>query len=389
MSGSGSAESTGGRLSSAFGPFEDRVWLNCAHQGPLPRPAVTAAEAAVADKVAPARIADEAFREVPEQLRGQLSELVGGRPEEIVLGNATSYGLNLLAQGIPLEHGDEVIVVQGDFPATVVPWLALATRGVHVRFIGAQRARVDADVLAAAITPRTRVFCASWVFSFFGHAVDLEALGAVCRERDVVFIVNGSQALGARPLDVGAVPVDAVCSCGFKWLCGPYATGFAWIRASLLDRLEYPQPYWLTMQRGDDLNRELDYTLVEQRDGRGHDVYGTANFLNFSPWSAALEHLASFGIETIADHDQQLVERLLAGLDDERFQLISPRSGAERSSLVLFSHRDRGRNAHIHGALKCAGIDIALRNDNLRVSPHLYNDAGDIDRLLEALDGAA
>lgn len=386
MSGSGTAATAGRRLSDAFGPFEDRIWLNCAHQGPLPRPAVAAAEAALADKTAPARIADEAFWEVPERLRGQLSELVGGRPEEIALGNATSYGLNLLAQGIPLQDGDEVIVVQGDFPATVVPWLALAERGVRVRFIGGEQARVDADVLEAAITPRTRVFCTSWVFSFFGHAVDLEPLGAVCRERDVIFIVNGSQALGARPLDVGAMPVDAVCCCGFKWLCGPYATGFAWISAPLLDRLDYPQPYWLAMQSGGDLNREVDYTLVEQRDGRAHDVYGTANFLNFLPWSAALEHLASFGIEAIAEHDQQLVERLLAGLDDERFELVSPRTGAERSTLVLFSHRDRRRNAHIHDALENESIDIALRNDNLRVAAHLYNDTEDIDRLLAVLN---
>jgi cysteine desulfurase / selenocysteine lyase len=372
-------------LSSAFGPFDGRIWLNCAHQGPLPRPAVEAAKAALADKIAPARIADESFREVPERLRGRLANLVGGEPGEIVLGNATSYGLNLLAQGLGLGDGDEVIVVEGDFPATVVPWLQLAAHGVRVRFVGDGDGHVDGEALAAAITPRTRVFCTSWVFSFFGHVLDLAALGRICHENDVLVLVNGSQAVGARPLDVTALPIDAVCCCGFKWLCGPYATGFAWIARELLAQLDYPQPYWLTMQGDLDLTSELGYTVVERDDGRAHDVYGTANFLNFVPWSAALTHFEVFGVEAIAAHDQALVERLLDGLDELPYELVSPRRGPERSTLVLFSHRQPERNKQVFGALQNARIDVALRNGKLRVSPHLYNGGDEIDAALAVL----
>jgi cysteine desulfurase / selenocysteine lyase len=375
-------------LSSAFGPFAGRVWLNCAHQGPLPRPAAEAARQAIADKVAPARIADDAFWAVPERLRASLARLVGGEPEEIVLGNATSYGLNLLAQGLCLGEGDEVIVVDGDFPATVVPWLQLADRGVQVRFIGDGGGRVNPSTLADAITAKTRVFCSSWVFSFFGHALDLEAFGRVCRDNEILFIVNGSQAVGARPLDVRSAAVDGLCCCGFKWLCGPYATGFAWITGELLARLDYPQPYWLTMQSGGDLNKELDYTLVQQPGGRAHDIYGTANFLNYQPWIAALDHLASFGVEAIATHDQALVDRLLDGLDELPYELISPRRGPERSTLVLFSHQDPQRNQKVYAALADAGIDIALRNNKLRISPHLYNSEDNIDAALTVLTEA-
>jgi cysteine desulfurase / selenocysteine lyase len=372
-------------LSTAFGPFANRVWLNCAHQGPVPHPAAEAAQRAIADKLAPARIADDAFWAVPQRLRTRLAELVGGRSEEIVLGNATSYGLNLLAQGLGLSSGDEILVVGGDFPATVIPWLQLADRGVQVRFLGDDTARVDAGTLAEAITPKTRVFCTSWVFSFFGHAVDLAALGRVCRDHGVLFIVNGSQAVGARPLDVSQTPLDALCCCGFKWLCGPYATGFAWITSNVLARLDYPQPYWLSMQEGGDLNSELDYTLADRHDGPAHDVYGTANFLNYQPWIAALDHLASFGMDAIAAHDQALVDRLLRGLDELPYQLISPRRGPRRSTLILFSHQDSHRNQKVHGALTDAGIDVALRNDKLRISPHLYNSDNDIDAALAVL----
>ena len=82
----------------------------------------------------------------------------------------------------------------------------------------------------------------------FGHAIDLEAFGRVCRERDVFFFVNGSQAVGARRLDLARLPVDALSACGFKWLCGPYATGFVSLSPRILELLDYPNPHWLPLQ---------------------------------------------------------------------------------------------------------------------------------------------
>lgn len=106
---------------SEFGPFDERVWLNTAHQGPIPRRAVEAAARAAALKAAPHRIADDDFRAVPERLRGLLGRLVGSPAEQIVLGNSTSYGLHLVANGLPWKHGDEVLVIEGDYPAAPTP----------------------------------------------------------------------------------------------------------------------------------------------------------------------------------------------------------------------------------------------------------------------------
>src|SRR5689334_9150030 len=117
---------------SLFGPFgEGRVWLNCAHQGPLPRPAAAAAASAIAEKAVPHRLRDAAFEEVPARLRAALGRLLGVPADEVVLANGASYGLHLLANGIPLAERDEVLVVDGDFPSTVLPWLLQAReRGV-------------------------------------------------------------------------------------------------------------------------------------------------------------------------------------------------------------------------------------------------------------------
>lgn len=371
-----------------FGSFEGRAWLNCAHQGPLPLPAVQVAEAALADKVAPHRLGDETFAEVPARLKQALGRLAGVPADQVILGNSTSYGLQLLVQGVDWRQGDEVLLVDGDFPATIMPWLPLAERGVKVRLLRPEGGALEAGQLEAELTPATRLFCTSWVFSFTGQAVDLAALGRVCRRAGVTFVVNGSQAVGAVPLDLAALPVDALVSCGFKWLCGPYGTGFCWLRPELLASLTYRPAYWLSHLAQDDLGQDTGYRLRDDLGAAAYDVPGTANFLTFRPWTASVELLLGLGIDRVAAFDQALVERFLQGLDPDRYRLVSPRRGAARSALVVFGHHQPDRTSELHRRLADAGVDVAFRRGHLRVSPHLYNTAADIDRALEVLDSA-
>ena len=370
-----------------FGPFEGRTWLNCAHQGPLPRSAVRAAERAISDKVAPHRITDESFAEVPARLKASLAALIHVPADEIIVANSASYGLHLLANGIPLRPGDEVLLMKGDFPSDILPWLALRQRGVAVRLLAPRGHVLEPDEVAAALTPRTRVLCTTVVHSFSGWSIDVEAIGSLCRDNGTAFVVNGSQAIGARPFDAGRLPIDALVSVGFKWLSGPYGTGFCWIRPSLLERLEYNQAYWLAMRADDDLSREHEPAAEQAQGAAKYDVFGTANFLNFEPWTASIDLLLSYGIDNIEAHDQRLVTRLIEGLQDSEFQVESPHAGSRRSTLVFVTHRDASRNRAAHAALRRAGVDVAMRMGMLRLSPHVYNDDTDIDRALDALRG--
>jgi cysteine desulfurase / selenocysteine lyase len=381
-------------LSTAFGPFHGRIWLNCAHQGPLPAPARMAALEAIELKRTPARLSDSLFASVPERLRSALARLINARPEQVALTNSTSYGFNLLAQGLPWRDGDEILCVEGDFPATVVPWLPLEDRGVRVRLIGRSGSEVTCERVLSEIGPHTRAVCISWVFSFFGDAVDLMSLGQACRERGVLFFVNGSQAIGARSIDVDRLPVDALSCCGFKWLCGPYATGFVWLSQPVLEGLDYPNPHWLRWQqktaarKGVELNRQLDYARQRESTADAYDVFCAANFLNFMTWTASLEHLLELGIDRIEAHDQDLVERFVSGLPDS-YVRASPGEPPGRSTLILFSHRDHDRNPLIASRLEQLGVDLAVRADKLRVSPHLYNGGADVDAVLEHLSALA
>jgi cysteine desulfurase/selenocysteine lyase len=370
-----------------FGPFGGRIWLNAAHQGPLPRVAVEAAERAVAIKRAPHLIADEDFVAVPLRLRFLLGRLIGVPAEEIVLGNSASWGLQVLANGLPWREGDEILVLADEFPATVFPWLVAERAGARVRPLQLDGQVLEPERLERELTGRTRVVSLNWVRSLTGHVVDLAALNDVCLAADVNLVVNATQGVGALPLDVGPLRVAAISCSGFKWLCGPYATGFAWIRPDVLATMRPVQSYWLALPDGVelDLNLEGAHRLRDDLGARAYDVFGTANFLNFMPWTASLEYLLDLGLDAVAAHDQGLVGRLIDALRERPFRFVSPTDPGKRAAIVVVSAEDSARNEELYRRLTAAGIDVALRAGNIRCSPHLYNTREEIDRAADVL----
>jgi selenocysteine lyase/cysteine desulfurase len=336
-------------------------------------------------KAAPHRIEDELFTDIPERVRSLLARLVGGTAEEIVLGDSTSHGVHLIANGLPWEEGDEVLVVDGDYPATVLPWQRLSIQGVKVRPLFRRGPMITTDELVAAMTPRTRLVALTAVDSFTGHAIDLDEIGFACRDAGVLFVVNASQAIGARDLDASSTPVDAVVSCGYKWLCGPYGTGFTWLHPDLMTRLRPQQAYWLAMQAGRGLHRMRETKMRDDLGVRGFDMFCPARFLDMLPWAAALELILGFGVSAIADYDQQLVDLLLDSVDEKLYRLVSPSAGPSRSTLVVFE-RLHGNAKQCYERLVAAGIDIAFREGNLRLCPHLFNTRDEIIQTAEVLN---
>ncbi len=371
-----------------FGPFEGVAWINASHQGALPRRAVEALHEAIEWKKSPHYLIDSTlFSRVPQKLRAALGKLINAPAEDIILGNSASYGLHLLANGIKWKEGDEVLLVEGDFPATVLPWLGLKERGVRAKFIKPKKIRLQADDVAASISERTRLLCTSWVFSFTGAKIDIAAISEVCRSSGVKLVLNASQALGTQPFDSTVGLADAVTSVGFKWLCGPYGTGFCWIEPELRESLEYNQAYWLAMQTADDLKNPQSVPRIKEDLGaRKYDVFGTANFFNFVPWTASIEYIENIGIARIKEHNDNLVQQLIEQLDYSRYEVLSPVELEERSTIVIVTHKDSDKNQAAFNRLQDEKIFIAIRNGCLRFSPHLYNTVDEIERALDILN---
>ncbi len=368
-----------------FGPFEGKIWLNCASEGAIPHAAVKAIQEAVDWKVKPYQLTNKRFAEIPRRLKEVIAKFIHVKADDVILGNSATYGIHLLAHGLPLNKGDEILLMQNDFPVDILPWLQLQSKGILVRQLKPKVVVLEPEEVANNITSATKVVCLPHVHTFSGYKLNIERIGKICQDKNIIFIVNFSQSIGTLPIDVSQLPVDALTCAGFKWLLGPYGTGFCWMKPELRERLQYRQAFWVNVLTAAELEGSGELKLSDLSGTRQYDVFGTANFFNFCPWTASIEYLSSLGIDTIYAHNNAAVNQIISGLDSKSFSLLSPRAEKDRSTLVVFSHKDKSRNADIWKTLRAQGIFLALWKGNLRASPHIFNTIKDSETFLSHL----
>jgi cysteine desulfurase/selenocysteine lyase len=362
------------------------TWLNVASEGPLPKKANEALQEAIKWKSSPHLLTIAKFQQVPLKLKETISRLIHVKKEDVILGNSATYGLHLLSNGLEFKVGDEIILLQNDFPTDILPWLSLRQKGVIVHQLKAQEHVLTAQEIEQAINPRTKLVCLPLIHSFTGFKQDIKVIGQLCRSRGILCVVNLSQGAGAFEIDLSQWEVDAVVCAGYKWLLGPYGTGFCWIRKEVRQQLNYPQNYWISLMDEISLNSEGPINLKDDHSARRYDVFGTANFFNYVPWQASIDYLLSIGLDHVDQHNQTLVDQLLEGFDGKRFDILSPRPKKERTNIVVFSFHDASKNSHLFEFLEGKGFHLALWKNKLRVSPHIYNTPQEMEKLKTALD---
>lgn len=356
-----------------FASFDGRIWLNAASEGPLPLVAARALADAVEWKSKPYQLDIAKFITTQKGLKESIGRLIGVPARDVILGNSASYGLHLLANGIQWKKGDEIILMRNDFPADILPWLALEEKGVVIRQVKAREQVIQPDELLENITDRTRLFCIPHVHTFTGVTLDVKWFSEICKEKEIIFVLNITQSVGTMPIDLSQFSVDAVVSAGYKWLCGPYGTGFCWIKPELRGRLSLNRAYWPAMLSDEDMRSEDVLTARDLKTARKYDIFGTANFFNFVPFKASIDLWLNIGLEHVRAYHDRLIDAFLSRLNSDQYDLISPREGSQRSSLVFISHRDKSRNEQIFKELAGKGIHMAFWKGNIRIAPHVYN----------------
>jgi selenocysteine lyase/cysteine desulfurase len=371
-------------FSADFHREPDTSYLNCAYHGAIPHVAVAAMNEAAALKQAPYRLPDVAHFEFPATYRTTLARFLGSDPRQVVIGDSATHGIMLLVNGLRWESGDELIHAAGEFPANRFPWESLQARGVTLHQVDFSAAawREECERL---MTPRTRLVSVSWVSYSTGFRVDLQELSRLCRSHGALLVVDASQAIGGLPFQSGDFEFDLMACATYKWLLGPYGLGFSLIGSDLLQQLTTPNVHWMRVKGAEDFNRldECDLDLVE--DASRFDVNETANFFNLAAGTASLRYLQDIGLETIVAHDAALVQRILDGLPGD-VVLRSSADHRHRSNIVALRGRDAAHTQQLFDRLQAARVFVSLRDGNLRISPHVYNTAADVDRLLEILN---
>lgn len=369
-----------------FCDFKGSIWLNAASEGPLAKCAATALDQAVEWKRRPYLLTLEKFASTPKELKKSIGRLINVDCRDVILGNSASYGLHLLSDGITFKKQDEILLMQNDFPTNILPWLIHKKNGVKVKQIKPKNGILSVNELRDNITKRTKLLCISHVHTFTGLVIDLEEISKACKDNNIIFILNISQSAGTREIDISKFPIDAVVCAGYKWLCGPYGTGFCWIKPSLRKTMKNNRAYWTSALTQSQIDSTGRINLSEDNSAKKFDQFACANFFNFVPFKVSLDYFLNIGMQKVSNYQQDLIDGFIEELDFEKYFLISHKERISRSSLCVFSHKQIEKNLQIHRALLANKIYTAFWKGNIRISPHIYNSLTEIKKLASVLN---
>jgi len=365
--------------------MEDGVYLNTAMQSAMPKVAVRAVQEAVEGKKFPYRMSQVAHFEVPVRVRAAIARLIGAQPEEIALTTGASSGLAALAYGLAWKPGDEIVTALGEFPLQYATWRPMREReGVTLAIVKPSARFITAEDLIAALTPKTRLVSVSMVRFDDASLLDVAKLGAACRQQGTLLAVDASQCCGAIPIDVRTLGADVLTAAAYKWLLGPYGTGFFWASPELTRTLRPGPFYWQSID-GMDTRHSALLNLADARPVAGSrrwDSAETASYLNLAALEASVTLVEQIGVPSVAAYTRGLIDYMYERLPKDRCVPSSPVDAARRGPYGCFSGRTPEKTSEIYAQLTRENVFVSLREGNIRVAPYVFNTERDIDRLI-------
>ncbi len=360
-------------LRALFPSAERCIHLNHAGLSPIARP-VSEAILAVSESLmgeGDTLAAYLAHGEREKELRAVLGRLLGVSPESLAFVRNTSHGLTIAAQAIPLTPSDRVVCMKTDYPSTLYPWQA-RTPNVFL---------ADPDensLMAACEQHKPRVLCASWVHWGTGRVLDLNQLGRFCRERNILFVADIVQGLGALVPDLSFVDI-AAAGC-HKWLLCPAGIGVLSIRPTLLDQLLPTNIGWNWPERPMEW-RESGFAEPKQSAARYEE--GSPSLLSTAALLASVNLLESVGFEAVQDRVRALARFAQTRLVERGMNPALP-EGELSSGIVGFNHPALSNDDALL-ALESGGVRAAVRAGFVRLSPHAYSTEEEIERAVATL----
>jgi cysteine desulfurase / selenocysteine lyase len=350
-------------------------YLNHAAVAPWPNRAATAVSRFAQENVLLGARDYSDWMALEQRLRERLMRLLNApSTDDVALVKNTSEALSFVAFGLSWQSGDQIVISDEEFPSNRIVWEALASQGVEV--IQASLKGDDPEgALLAACGPRTRLMSVSAVQFASGLRLDLQRLGAGCKQQNVLFCIDAIQQLGALPFDVQSYQCDFAMADGHKWLLGPEGLGVLYVRSELREQLKLHEFGWHMLEHMGDYNR----TEWEPAKSARRFECGSPNMLGAMALEASLSLLEEVGMEQVAALIAERVKWLQDGLSAiPGVQLHSPLNPARRGGILSFSI-DGIDNQAVYEALKAQQVICIPRGPGVRFSPHFYTEKRVID----------
>lgn len=319
------------------------------------------------------------FHRVEGEALGLAAELLGTDAENVTFLGSASEAMSVLANSIEWQAGDEVVISDLEFPSNVLSWLRLRDRGVKVVVVGSAGGALHWEDVEARLNERTRLVSLSLVsYKTGAYLPFVPQLAAAAKRVDAVLAIDATQALGRCPVSLDGV--DYLYSSSFKWMMGPHGLGLVYVSPEFRAKMADPSSIgWYSVPNVFTPDR---YERYELKAGARSLAGGMPNFPALYGIRQSLRYLLNVGVAAIFQEMGPLVEELRAGVAGLDCQMLTPEGAQYASGIVAFSHE---RADEIGAALAERSVIVWAGDGRVRSSLHLYNNAADVARYLEAL----
>jgi cysteine desulfurase/selenocysteine lyase len=311
-----------------------------------------------------------------EDTRRMYAAFIGARSAEIAFTHSTSEGMNIIAH--LLAHRGHAISNDLEFPSSNLPWI---NKRADMTIVQSRNGMVPLERIRKAIGRKTRTIITSHVQYSTGFKQDLETLSKICNEKNLYLVVNATQSIGALNFDVSKFGVDFTVGNGHKWLLSSFGIGTLYIQSKLLDEESGLNPPFYS-QFGQEDREYFDNMKIRMSKNASKFELSTPHFPNIIALKAAVRYISKINIVRIEERIRYLTQYLIDRLAELKIQILSPLANLHRSAIIVFKSRSP---QHLVAYLGKRRIIVSARGGGIRVSPHFYNDEGDIDRLILAL----
>lgn len=363
-------------------------YLNCAYMSPMPSTVEAAGQLGMRKKLVPSQISAVDFFNQLDGPKEKFGKLINAPAQQIAFIPSVSYAMANVMNNIPCKTGQHALTVAEEFPSDFFALKKWATKHqAEIKVIrpaenSPQRGRDWNNKIIEAISTSTAIVNISSIHWMDGTLFDWVAIGKRCREVGAIFVVDGTQSVGALPIDVQAAGIHVLICASYKWLMGPYSIGLAYFHSDFNEGVPIEEA-WTNRDNAQNFSSLAQYSSTYSPGAARYSVGESANFILVPMLDEALRNILEWGPANIQEYCGELTKPLIQFATEKGWKIDE----ASYRCNHLFGLKLPATISmdNLTQALKAKNIIISVRGNSIRIAPNVYNDAADINALLKTL----
>ena len=321
------------------------------------------------------------YEETKKSIKSILSKLLSCSENELCIIHNTNEGFNFISHGLEFEYGDEIIVLENEYPSNVYPWEHWTEKNIKLSTVKiGNHPRDFISNLLNVITNKTKLISLSPVHWCNGMPLPLEEVGKICESNSILFALDGAQGIGHVPINLKACNVSFASFPAWKWLLGPLGLGVLYITESKLEKLKFP------FKGTSSVINDQEYLPYKDKLKPTTDRYeiSTCNFLDWVYFESTLKILDNIGFENVMKRIYELSISLQNALEKKGYEVDAKKFSDVKTGIVTFK-KNGISTENLYQILKNNKVICPIRLDKIRLSPHVYNSFEQLEQIISFL----